>query len=101
MKAEYDLSKMKSRRDPYASRLKKSVTMRLFDDVLTISSAWPLTLVFRTRASSTSTPGTLLRIIAKCRLRGHPSPEHRIEGNAVQNDMRAEYRRKVAHVLPS
>ena len=30
MKAEYDLSKMKSRKNPYASKLKKSVTMRLF-----------------------------------------------------------------------
>ena len=35
MKAEYDLSKMKSRKNPYASRLKKPVTMRLSEDVLT------------------------------------------------------------------
>ena len=34
MKAEYDLSRMKSRKNPYASRLKKSVTMRLSEDVL-------------------------------------------------------------------
>ncbi|MDD5298640.1 MAG: BrnA antitoxin family protein [Rhodocyclaceae bacterium] len=34
MKAEYDLSKMKSRRNPYASKLKKPVTMRLSEDVL-------------------------------------------------------------------
>ena len=34
MKAEYDLSKMKSRRNPYASKLKKSVTMRLSEDVV-------------------------------------------------------------------
>ncbi len=34
MRAEYDLSKMKSRRNPYASRLKKSVTMRLSEDVV-------------------------------------------------------------------
>ena len=34
MKAEYDLSKLKSRPNPYASKLKKSVTMRLSDDVL-------------------------------------------------------------------
>ena len=33
MKAEYDLSKMKSRKDPYASKLKRSVTMRLSEDV--------------------------------------------------------------------
>ena len=34
MKTEYDLSKMKSRKNPYASRLKKSVTMRLSEDVI-------------------------------------------------------------------
>jgi BrnA antitoxin of type II toxin-antitoxin system len=34
MRAEYDLSKMKSRRNPYASKLKKPVTMRLSEDVL-------------------------------------------------------------------
>jgi uncharacterized protein (DUF4415 family) len=34
MRAEYDLSKMKSRPNPYASKLKKSVTMRLSEDVL-------------------------------------------------------------------
>lgn len=34
MKSEYDLTKLKSRKNPYASRLKKSVTMRLSEDVL-------------------------------------------------------------------
>ena len=34
MKAEYDLSTMKSRKNPYASKLKKSVTMRLSEDVI-------------------------------------------------------------------
>ena len=34
MKSEYDLSKMKSRKNPYASKLKKSVTMRLSEDVI-------------------------------------------------------------------
>ena len=34
MKAEYDLSKMKSRKDSYASKLKKTVTMRLSEDVI-------------------------------------------------------------------
>ncbi|SMP80766.1 BrnA antitoxin of type II toxin-antitoxin system [Desulfonatronum zhilinae] len=34
MKAEYDLSKMRSRKNPYASELKKSVTMRLSEDVI-------------------------------------------------------------------
>ncbi len=35
MKAEYDLSTLKSRRNPYASKLKKPVTMRLSEDVVT------------------------------------------------------------------
>jgi uncharacterized protein (DUF4415 family) len=34
MKAEYDLSTMKSRPNPYASKLKKPVTMRLSEDVI-------------------------------------------------------------------
>lgn len=34
MKTEYDLSKMKSCKNPYASKLKKSVTMRLSEDVI-------------------------------------------------------------------
>ena len=34
MRAEYDLSKMKSRKNPFASKLKKSVTMRLSEDVI-------------------------------------------------------------------
>ena len=34
MKTEYDLSKMKSRKNPYAAKLKKSVTMRLGEDVI-------------------------------------------------------------------
>lgn len=34
MKTEYDLSKMKSRKNPYAAKLKKSVTMRLSADVI-------------------------------------------------------------------
>lgn len=34
MKDEYDLSVMEVRKNPYASRLKKSVTMRLSEDVL-------------------------------------------------------------------
>jgi predicted DNA binding CopG/RHH family protein len=35
MKTEYDFSKLKSRRNPYASKLKKPVTMRLSEDVVT------------------------------------------------------------------
>lgn len=34
MKAEYDLSNLKSRKNPYASKLKKSITMRLSEDVV-------------------------------------------------------------------
>ncbi len=34
MKSEYDLSKMRSRKNPYASMLKKPVTMRLSGDVV-------------------------------------------------------------------
>jgi uncharacterized protein (DUF4415 family) len=34
MKNEYDLGSMKSRKNPYASKLKKPVTMRLGEDVI-------------------------------------------------------------------
>lgn len=34
MKDEYDLSTMKSRKNPYANKLKKPVTMRLGEDVI-------------------------------------------------------------------
>ena len=34
MKTEYDLSKMKSRKNPYAAKLKKSVTMRLSEAII-------------------------------------------------------------------
>ena len=34
MKAEYDLSKFQARKNPYASKLKRSVTMRLSEDVV-------------------------------------------------------------------
>ena len=34
MKKEYDLSKMKSRKNPYASKLKKQVTIRMGEDVV-------------------------------------------------------------------
>ena len=34
MKSEYDLSKMKSRPNPYAKRLKKQVTLRIGEDVI-------------------------------------------------------------------
>jgi uncharacterized protein (DUF4415 family) len=34
MKKEYDLSKMKTRPNPYAKRLKKQVTLRIGQDVI-------------------------------------------------------------------
>jgi len=34
MRAEYDFSKMKSRKNPYASKLKKQVTIRMGEDVI-------------------------------------------------------------------
>lgn len=34
MKKDYDLSKMKRRRNPYAAKLKKPVTMRLSEEVI-------------------------------------------------------------------
>lgn len=39
MKAEYDLGKMKSRKNPYARQLKKTVTIRLSEDVITYFKA--------------------------------------------------------------
>ena len=34
MKKEYDLSKFKSRKNPYAAKLKRQVTIRMGDDVI-------------------------------------------------------------------
>lgn len=34
MKTEYDLSKLQSRKNPYASKLKKPASMRLSEDVV-------------------------------------------------------------------
>lgn len=34
MRKEYDFSKMKSRKNPYASKLKRPVTIRMRDDVV-------------------------------------------------------------------
>ena len=34
MKTEYDFSKMKSRKNPYASKLKRQVTIRMSGDVV-------------------------------------------------------------------
>lgn len=35
MKKEYDLSKMKSKKNPFAVKLKKQVTIRMSDDIIT------------------------------------------------------------------
>lgn len=34
MKSEYDFSKMKGRKNPYAQRLKKQITIRLGQDII-------------------------------------------------------------------
>ena len=34
MKAEYDLKKMKARKNPYAKSLKKQITIRINEDVI-------------------------------------------------------------------
>ena len=34
MKQEYDFSKLKSRKNPYAAKLKKQVTIRMEEDVI-------------------------------------------------------------------
>lgn len=39
MKKEYDLSRMKSRKNPYASKLKRQVTIRMGDDVVSYFKA--------------------------------------------------------------
>jgi uncharacterized protein (DUF4415 family) len=50
MKAEYDLAKMKSNKNPYVAKLKKTVTMRLSEEVVTYFKIWRLRLVSLTRA---------------------------------------------------
>lgn len=35
MKKEYDFSAMKSRKNPYAAKLKRQITIRMGDDVIT------------------------------------------------------------------
>lgn len=47
MKAEYDFSKMKSRKNPYVSKLKKQVTIRMGEDVIEY---------FKSMAEETSIP---------------------------------------------
>jgi len=40
MRKEYDLTKLKSRRNPYARDLKKQVTIRLGVDVISYLKGW-------------------------------------------------------------
>jgi predicted DNA binding CopG/RHH family protein len=47
MKKEYDLSKMKSRKNPFTAKLKKQVTIRMGTDVIDY---------FKTMASETGMP---------------------------------------------
>ncbi len=39
MKKEYDLTKLKKRKNPYASRLKKQVTIRMGTDIISYFKA--------------------------------------------------------------
>ena len=50
MKAEYDLSKMQARKNPYAAKLKKPVTMRLSEDVIGYFKKWRKRLVYPIKA---------------------------------------------------
>lgn len=62
MKAEYDLSKMKSRKNPYARKLKKQITLRLDPDVVEY---------FKERAEESGVPyQTLINLyLQDCRAR--------------------------------
>ena len=50
MKTEYDLSQMKSRKNPYASKLKNPMTMRLVRMSSFISKKWQKKTVFPIKA---------------------------------------------------
>jgi uncharacterized protein (DUF4415 family) len=63
MKKEYDLSKMKSRTNPHAKKLKKQITLRLDPDVIEY---------FKQKAKETDIPyQTLINLyLQDCRLTG-------------------------------
>lgn len=63
MKAEYDLSKMKSRKNPYAKKLKKQITLRLDPEVIEY---------FKQKAGETGVPyQTLINLyLQDCRATG-------------------------------
>ena len=74
MKTEYDLSKLRSRKNPYASKLKKPVTIRLSEDVVDY---------FKSMASEAGVPyqslinlylRDCLRNIARCKSSGPARP---------------------------
>ena len=59
-----------ARKKPYASRLKKPVTMRLSEDVVEYSRPWSMRLTFPTRVSLTCTCATVLPTAAKRKSNG-------------------------------
>ena len=63
MKAEYDLTKMKSRKNPYARKLKKQITLRLDPEVIEY---------FKQKAEETGIPyQTLINLyLQDCRITG-------------------------------
>lgn len=63
MKAEYDLTRMKSRRNPHARKLKKQITLRLDPDVIEY---------FKQKAEETGIPyQTLINLyLQDCRATG-------------------------------
>ena len=63
MKAEYDLTKMKSRKNPYARKLKKQITLRLDPEVIEY---------FKQKAGETGLPyQTLINLyLQDCRATG-------------------------------
>src|SRR3546814_4135292 len=80
MKAEYDLSKMKSRRNPYAAKLKKPVSMRLSEDVVDY---------FKDMAKDADVPyQSLINLYLRDCVMKHRSEEHTSE---LQSLMRISY----------
>ena len=65
MRAEYDLSKLKSRKNPYASKLKKPVTMRLSEDVVDY---------FKGMANEANSERSLRNLKWLCECRSDPLP---------------------------
>ncbi|MBL8450162.1 MAG: BrnA antitoxin family protein [Dechloromonas sp.] len=74
MKAEYDFSKMKSRKNPYASKLKTPVTMRLSEDVIAYFKRMAVDAGVPYQSLSISISETVLRNIGRCKLPGPASP---------------------------